>query len=259
MAVGTGRLLGADEPAPVAVEREGGASPILVCCDHAGRRIPVHLGRLGLAETEFDRHIAWDIGALGVARLVSRALDATLVRQRYSRLVVDCNRPPGVAGAIPVVSERTDIPGNIGLGESEREARFAEFFQPYHDRLAAVLDDRERQGRRSVLVAMHSFTPAYLGVARPWHVGTLYGRDDRLARALYREFVREDGLVVGDNEPYAVSDETDWTLPVHGERRGIIHVGIEVRQDLIADEAGQARWAAILARTLPAALSSLDG
>jgi predicted N-formylglutamate amidohydrolase len=115
------------------------------------------------------------------------------------------------------------------------------------------------KGRHSVLVAMHSFTPVYLGVARPWHVGTLYGRDGRLARALYRELVREDGLVVGDNEPYAVSDETDWTLPVHGEKRGIVHIGIEVRQDLIADAAGQARWAAILARTLPAALSSLDG
>jgi predicted N-formylglutamate amidohydrolase len=146
MAVGTGWLLGADEPAPVAVEREGGTSAIVISCDHAGRRIPIHLGRLGLAEPEFDRHIAWDIGALGVARVLSATLDATLVRQRYSRLVVDCNRPPGVPGAIPAISERTDIPGNRGLGESEREARFAEIFRPYHDRLTALLDERDRQG-----------------------------------------------------------------------------------------------------------------
>lgn len=250
-------ILDDDEPDPVALERPEGHSPILVACDHAGRHVPRRLGRLGLPEGEFDRHIAWDIGAAGIARGLSERLDATLVAQRYSRLVIDCNRPPDVANSVPVVSEATPVPGNVDLPPEAREARAAEVFWPYHARIAAEIDRRAAGGRSTVLVAMHSFTPVYLGTARPWHVGTLYGRDARLARALHPLLVAETGLVVGDNEPYAVTDDTDYTIPVHGEARGLVHVGIEIRQDLVADGKGEAEWAERLARLLPAALGEL--
>ncbi|WP_375461700.1 N-formylglutamate amidohydrolase [uncultured Enterovirga sp.] len=251
-------LLGPDEPSPVALHRPDGRSPILLACDHAGRRVPRRLGQLGLAESEFDRHIAWDIGVAAVSRRMSEALDATLVEQLYSRLVIDCNRPPMVPNSIPVLSEATPIPGNLDLPESDREARRREIFQPYHDAIDDTLEGRKRGGRETVLVAMHSFTPTYLGESRPWHIGTLYGRDARLARSLRDLLSGEAGLVVGDNEPYSVSDETDYTIPVHGERRGIVHVGIEIRQDLIGGEDGQAEWAERLVRLLPRALDGVE-
>jgi predicted N-formylglutamate amidohydrolase len=245
------RLLGEDEPEPVAVERPDGSSPLFLTCDHAGRRVPRRLGRLGLPDEAFERHIAWDIGALAVSLRLSEAVDATLVRQRYSRLVVDCNRPEGVASAIPTISEATEIPGNAGLSEADRALRSSEILAPYHDRITALLDARRDEGRPTYLVAMHSFTPSYHGVARPWHIGTLYGRDPRLARILRDLLIQEPGLVVGDNQPYNVSDFTDYTLPVHGEQRNLPHVGIEIRQDLITEASGQAVWAERLSRLLP--------
>lgn len=250
------RLLSPDEPDPVTVRHRTGASRIVLTCDHAGRRVPATLGRLGLAEPEFDRHIAWDIGAGAVARLLSEALDAPLVEQAYSRLVIDCNRPPEAGSSVPLVSEATPIPGNGNLSDADRSRRVAEVFRPYHDAIGALLDERHGSGTETVLVAIHSFTPIYLGEARPWHIGTLYGRDGRLAGALGPLLRQEAGLVVGDNEPYAVSDATDYTLPVHGERRGLVHVGIEIRQDLVADAAGQQEWAERLAHLLPRAVEA---
>lgn len=252
---GRGPLLAPDEKPPVFVHRSEGASPFLLSCDHAGRLLPRSLGRLGLPDHELDRHIAYDIGALEVSRRLADALDAVLIGQLYSRLVIDCNRPPGVDSSVPTISESTAIPGNAGLTEADRRARTDEIFRPYHDRLAAEIDQRLSEGRRTVLVAMHSFTPSYKGVARPWHIGTLYGRDGRLAAALRDALIRETDLVVGDNEPYSVSDDTDYAIPVHGERRGILHVGIEIRQDLITERAGQTKWGAILSRCLPDALA----
>jgi predicted N-formylglutamate amidohydrolase len=248
------RLLAEDEPSPVAVDRPGGTSPLLLACDHAERRIPRRLGQLGLGEPDLGRHIAWDIGIEAVSRQVGEALDATLIRQAYSRLVIDCNRPLDAVSSIPTISEATEIPGNLRLGPAERQARIDEIFAPYHAALAAALD--ARAGRPTLLVAMHSFTPVYLGESRPWHIGTLYGRDRRLALILYDLLRREPGLVVGDNQPYRVSDRTDYTIPVHGERRRLPHVGIEIRQDLIADPAGQTEWAECLTRLLPLAAAA---
>ena len=249
-------LLAADEPAPVTVYNENGRPPFLIVADHAGNSVPRAL-RLGVPEAERARHIAWDIGVAAACRLVADALGATLVQQNYSRLVIDCNRTPGSESSILEISEGTPIPGNIGLSASQKAARTRDIFQPYHDRIVTELNRTRQTGRPTALIAMHSFTPLFEGVARPWHVGVLYNRDPRLAHRLIALLQGENGLVVGDNAPYSVTDATDYTIPVHGERRGLHHVAIEVRQDLIADENGQRAWGRLLARVLAQAYQQL--
>jgi predicted N-formylglutamate amidohydrolase len=250
-------LLDPDEPDPVTFANEVGVSPFFLTCDHAGRRIPRRLAGLGLPEAETLRHIAWDIGIGAVGERLSQLLDAAVIRQTYSRLVIDCNRDPAVASSIPEVSETTAIPGNRDLTPADRAIRIAAIFRPYHDRIAAALDARRMAGRETALVALHSFTPVFKGEARRWHAAVLFNRDPRLAHLLARLLRAEGGLTIGENEPYAVSDLTDYTVPVHAERRGLPHVEIEVRQDLIADAAGQQQWAQRLARLLPAAYAQL--
>ena len=250
-------LLAAEEPSPVRVLREAGGSELFLTADHAGRAIPRLLGRLGLPESEMVRHIAWDIGIAGVTERLSALLDATAVMQRYSRLVIDCNRDPAVPSSIPELSEATAIPGNIGLSEEQRAARRQAIFEPYHAQIDALLDARQAAGRRTVYVAMHSFTPVFKGESRAMQVGVLYNRDARLAEVMLDLLRAEGDLTVGDNAPYAVSDVTDYGVPVHAERRGLAHVEIEIRQDLIADEAGQTAWAARFERMLRAAVERL--
>ena len=248
-------LLDDDEPPPVQTVRESGASPFFLACDHAGNRAPRRLGDLGVPQDEWQRHIAWDIGAAGVTRFLAERLDAFAVLQTYSRLVIDCNRPPDVPSSIPELSEYTPIPGNRALTAADRAMRVNEIFRPYHDRIRTELD--RRRGVPTALVTVHSFTPVFKGMARPWHMGLLYNRDNRLAKALGDVLAREDGLVVGDNEPYSVSDATDYTIPVHGEQRGLPHIEIEIRQDLIADEAGQRIWADRTAAALSASWQAI--
>jgi predicted N-formylglutamate amidohydrolase len=250
-------LLAADEPAPVTVYNENGASPFLIVADHAGNAMARALGRLGVSETECERHVAWDIGIAAVSRLMADALDATLVQQNYSRLIIDCNRTPGSQTSIPKISELTPIPGNMNLSDNCKAARVREIFRPYHDLIETELDRRRQAGRPTALIAMHSFTPVFMGVVRPWHAGVLYNRDPRFAHLLMALLKREEGLIVGDNEPYSVTDESDYTIPVHGEGRGLHHVAIEVRQDLIADHKGQSVWGRLLARLLPQAYQDL--
>jgi predicted N-formylglutamate amidohydrolase len=254
----TETLLAPDEPNPVTLLNDTGKSIFFLACDHAGRRTPRRLGTLGLPEEERARHIGWDIGIAGVGHALSDHLDAALILQNYSRLVIDCNRDPGVPSSIPEISETTEIPGNRNLTAGDRQARVDEIFRPYHDAIAAALDGREAAARKTVLVALHSFTPVFRGVSRPMHAAVLYNRHPALAMALHARLLAEGDLVVGDNEPYAVSDLTDYTVPVHGERRGLLHVEIEIRQDLITEEAGQLAWAKRLARLLPAALDDIQ-
>jgi predicted N-formylglutamate amidohydrolase len=252
-------LLGADEPPPVREFGRRGRSNFVIVVDHASRRIPRRLGNLGLPDDELQRHIAWDIGVLGVARRMSQALDAPLVAQNYSRLVIDCNRDPKVATSIPVVGESREIPGNVGLSTEEISARRTEIFDPYHDHIRALLDERQAAGRASILVAQHSMTDVFKGVRRPMHAAILYNRDRRFAGPVLDALRREPGLEVADNQPYFVSDETDYTIPRHGEARGLPHVEIEIRQDLITDEAGQEEWAGRICRALQAAEAAYLG
>jgi predicted N-formylglutamate amidohydrolase len=247
-------LLSPDEDAPFEVERVDGRSPFFIICDHAGRRIPWSLGSLGLPEEQLVRHIAWDAGAGAVARRLGAALDAYTICQRYSRLVIDCNRWLDAPDSIVRRSERTVIPGNQRVSADAARERAEEIFQPYHEEIQRALDERAAEGRATVLVAMHSFTPVFLDQARSWHVGVLYNRDARLAKPLLRALREEGDLVVGDNEPYAAGDLTDYSIVHHGEGRGLVHVELEIRQDLIADAAGQEAWAERLARLLPTAI-----
>jgi predicted N-formylglutamate amidohydrolase len=247
-------LLAADEPPPVLEERAQGRSSFVIVVDHAGARIPRALGQLGLPASELQRHIAWDIGALGLARAMSEALDAPLIAQNYSRLVIDSNRNPAVPTSIPEISEYVAVPGNLGCTAAEREARRAEIFEPYHARIRRLLDERRAAGRPTILVAQHSMTDVYKGVARAMHGAVLYNRDRRFAGLVLDRLRSEPGLIFADNEPYFVSDETDYTIPTHGEARGLPHVEIEIRQDLVREEAGQAAWA----KRLVAALRSAE-
>jgi predicted N-formylglutamate amidohydrolase len=250
-------LLGLDEPAAFEVTSHEARSPFLITCDHAGRRVPRALGTLGLPESELERHIAWDIGAPGVARLLAAELGAFLILQTYSRLVIDCNRPLGARDSITAISEDTVIPGNVDVRREDAERRVRSIFTPYHERIRQELERRARADEPTVFLAMHSFTPAFKGVSRPWQVAVLYNRDPRLARALLLLLRQDANLEVGDNEPYAVSDATDYGIVEYGERRGIPHVEIEIRQDLIGDGAGQLAWARRFAELIPEAVQSL--
>lgn len=249
-------LLGPLDPPPFRVREGSARSPYLLVADHAGRALPLALGDLGLTSAELETHIAWDIGIQGVSERLAEALEAFLILQSYSRLVVDCNRPLESPTSIVTISENTEVPGNRELSHEAREARVAAVFRPYHERIVAELERRERAAQPTILLSMHSFTPRFMGVARQWHCGVLYQRDARLAKCLLPLLERE-GLVVGDNQPYAVSDLGDYAVPRYGEARGLVHVEIEIRQDLIADEAGQAEWAERLSRTIPEAVSRL--
>ncbi|HEY0333841.1 MAG TPA: N-formylglutamate amidohydrolase [Stenotrophomonas sp.] len=243
-----GRLLSADEPTSFQVQNATGQSPWLLIADHAGQRVPKALHGLGLPPGEIDRHIGWDIGIAGVTRRLADALDAVAITQVYSRLVIDCNRPLASPTLIAERSDGTDIPANRALSAAQRQCRVDEIFAPYHGRIEAELDQRLARSHPTLLVAMHSFTPAMGGVARPWHAGVLYHRDTRLAHALLQALRAEGDLEVGDNQPYSVSETSDYAVPIHGEGRGLLHVELEIRQDLIADEAGQQLWALRLAR-----------
>ncbi|MGC2032004.1 MAG: N-formylglutamate amidohydrolase [Steroidobacteraceae bacterium] len=250
-------LLAPDEPPPFIEVGRQGRSNFVIVVDHASPRIPRRLQNLGLPASELQRHIAWDIGALGVARQTAAALDAVLVAQNYSRLVIDCNRDPAVASSIPRVSEASEIPGNATLSEADIAARRVEIFDPYHNRLRVLLDERAAAGRTTILVAQHTMTNFYHGVHREMHAAVLYNRDRRFAGLVLERLRREKELLIADNEPYFVSDATDYTIPRHGEARGLPHVEIEIRQDLVGDAAGQTEWAHRITRALEDAEGAL--
>ena len=237
-----------------------GTSPFVLVCDHASNRIPEEYDDLGLSAIDRLRHIAWDPGALAVSLKLVELLDAPQVQSTVSRLAIDCNRGLDAPGLIPAVSEVTEIPGNRGLGDNERARRIAEFHDPFHAAIEALLDRRAAAGRETSLVAMHSFTPVFNEVARPWPIGLIHGVDVTYTRLLLDALEAEDpDLDVGWNEPYAALSGVTYTLEHHGDGRGLASTMIEVRHDEILEPDGVARWAALLARCLEAARLSGRG
>jgi predicted N-formylglutamate amidohydrolase len=226
---------------PVAIENVGGAGRFVIACDHASNRLPAELGTLGLSAESLDAHIAWDPGALGVSRALSRRLDAPLIHPTVSRLVIDCNRPLDAPDLIPATSETTAIPGNADLTDAERRRRIAAVHEPYHRALEVLIEERLAAGLQTALVAIHSFTPIFHGAGRPWEVGVVFDRDRRLADPMI-DALKAKGLYVGVNEPYGPTDRVYTTMHWHGEARGLACVMIEIRNDLIRDESEQAEW-----------------
>jgi predicted N-formylglutamate amidohydrolase len=243
-------LLGPHEASPVELVNEGASAPVILVCDHASARIPGALGTLGLDEGELARHIAIDIGAAALTQRLAGAFGAAGILAAYSRLVIDCNRHPEDHTSIREISEGVIIPGNRRLSEADRQTRIREIFDPYHAAVAARVAAVEARGGVPLVVAVHSFTPRFRDVARPWHVGILSSRDRRVADRMIAGLSREPSLVIGDNEPYSGLHFAGYTMDTHATRRGLPSVMIEVRQDMVADAAGVARWADILEHAL---------
>lgn len=245
-------LLGRTDAPPVRVINPEAPSSFLLIGDHAGNAVPHRLGNLGVSDAERDRHIGWDIGIGSLGEMLAERMDATFIRQTYSRLVIDCNRSAAQPDAIAEISDGTPVPGNVGLSDADRAARFAEIHEPYQAAIGGELARRDAAGPQTTLVALHSFTPSMRGHDRPWHIGILHDRGDtRFAHALLAGLRAETDLVVGDNEPYRM-DQIDYTIPRHAYPARP-YAEIEIRQDLLATPEGCMRWADLLARLLPAA------
>lgn len=244
------------DPAAAETVNPDGQSPYVLLCEHASNHIPARYQGLGLDAAELERHIAWDIGVAPIARALSKALDAPLVLSGYSRLLIDCNRPVGVPTSIPEISESTRIPGNTGLSAEERQLRADSFYWPFQQAVAHILDRRQAARMRSIVFGVHSFTPVFKGFQRPWHAGILFRKSKAYGEALVTA-LQEPGLSIVANEPYRIDNESDQTVPVHGEARGLDAVLIEIRQDLIGDRSGQAEWASRLAPALQASADAL--
>lgn len=224
---------------PVAVENSEGRSAVLIVCEHASLRLPERLGTLGLSDEALTSHIAWDPGALAVSQLMSRNLDATLIYQRFSRLVYDCNRPPESPEAIRDTSEIYRIPGNENLSEAERSVRAEALYFPFQNRVRDEIAARAKRGQQTVLVTMHSFTPVYFGQQRAVEIGILHDEDSRLADRLLVQAESTSLYRVERNEPYGPADGVTHTLALHALPNGLENVMIEVRNDLIQGEVGQ--------------------
>ena len=226
-----------------------GHGRLILLCDHASNRLPGEYGALGLEPAQFERHIAYDIGAAALTRGLAARLGATAVLSCFSRLLIDPNRGMDDPTLIMRISDGAAVPGNREVDETERARRISRFHRPYHEAIAGVVAKVRAEGHVPFLVSIHSFTPVWRGWPRPWHVGILWDRDEQVARAMIRGFLAQGDLVVGDNEPYHGALEGD-TLNTHGTKAGLPHALIEVRQDLIAAKTGVDEWVERVAKVV---------
>ena len=243
-------LLTAGDPPAVEHVNAAGKAPVLVSCDHASNAVPRSLAKLGLSDASLGLHIGWDIGAAGITRLIAHRLDAPAILAGYSRLVIDCNRNLEDPTSMPAVSDGVTVPGNQTLSPAARRERIETLFKPYHRAVEASLDGFAGRNVHPAVLSIHSFTPLMNGVERPWHIGVLWDKDPRIPVKLLAALRREAGLVVGDNEPYSAREPAGYTVRTHAVARGLPHVAVEIRQDLIADTAGEREWAERLVRAL---------
>ncbi len=252
-------LIGPEDPPPVELLNADGDQRILLVCDHANRAFPAAMNKLGLDAMALDRHIAWDIGAADVTRLLAARFEAPALLAGYSRLIVDYNRKLDDPTAFPEVSDGIVVPGNQGLSEDEKIKRVISFYEPYHEAIAQRIDEAEQSDIFPAIISVHSFTPMFAGRARHWKIGILWDKDPRIPvpfiRAM-RERLGDD--CIGDNEPYSGRDPHDFTVDNHAESRGLPNVSIEIRQDLIDSEEGVLEWAGYLGDALAPILADPD-
>jgi predicted N-formylglutamate amidohydrolase len=246
----------ADWPDAVETVNPSGSSEIVLICEHASNHMPAEYRGLGVPPADLQTHIAWDVGAADVTRGLAGVLDAPAFLGTYSRLLIDLNRPFESPASIPAQSEATDIPGNLSLGEAEIERRRRTMFTPFHDQVASYLDRRRAAGRPTWIVTIHSFTPVFLGVARPWHAGILFDQSRDFAETVIEGLARGSGLNVAANQPYTVDREGDYAIPVHGTDRDLPAILVEIRNDLIADVYGIAEWVGRLGPVLRSSYAS---
>lgn len=251
-------LLSPEDPPPYSIVNADGTAPVLFVSDHGGRAFPRRLNQLGLDDWVLEQHVAWDIGSGDVARRVAEIFDATLVAANYSRLVVDTNRYPDDPTLCTAKGDGIAIPGNIDLSEAERCERMEEIYLPYHSAVAEQLDRIRQRDVVPAVIAIHSCTPVFNNVVRPWHFGVLWDTDPRIAVPLLKGLDALEGVCVGDNEPYSGRDPHDYTMDHHGEAALIPHVSIEVRQDLIESKQGATEYADMLASVLKPILADAN-
>jgi predicted N-formylglutamate amidohydrolase len=252
-------LIGPGDPPPYSIYNDKGKAPVLLVADHASRYFPAAMNQLGLADWVLEKHVAWDIGSDLLACALADLLDAPAILAGFSRLIIDPNRQLHDATSIPLISDGISIPGNQDLDQQQRALRVASFFQPYHDAITARLDRFKAEGITPALLSVHTCTPVFNQVVRPWHVGVMWDKDSRIPVRTIANLNREAGVCVGDNEPYAGNHPHDYTIDFHAESNGLPHAGFEVRQDLVNTPEGAQNWANVLARALaePLADSSI--
>ncbi len=241
-----------------AIDNAKGKSNFVILADHASNHIPIEYKMLGLTEAERKMHIAWDLGTLPVAKLLSQKFDAPLIHSKISRLVVDCNRALYREDLIPQLSENTSIEGNKNLDDNQRKHRIDNYHQPYHNAITSILDDREQMGINSIIVSIHSFTPSYMGVPRPWPIGFIPDQKQQFTKELFDNLKSKyPQKNIGWNEPYAAEQGVHYTMDMHCDKRGLHGAMIEIRNDELSDEIGINKWADILAHSMQESLKNI--
>jgi len=215
------------------VYRATSLSKIIILCDHASNYIPKKYNNLGLKRSDVNKHIGWDIGALKVAKKISKNINCSLIHSSFSRLLIDCNRHLKSSGAFIKKSEDIVIPGNKNVSKKEKLLRAKKYYFPYHDQINKVIERKLKDKIVPILVSIHSFTPIYLGESRPWHIGLLQRKDQRLSSIFAKEIKKNKKIVLGINQPYKLDLAGDFTIPFFSESYGLPHVLIEIRQDLL--------------------------
>lgn len=240
-------LIGPGDSPPFMTYNDHGKASVLLVADHASPYFPAGMNQLGLADWVLEQHVSCDLGSGMLARFLADRLDAQAVLAGFSRLIIDPNRQLDDPSACPEVSDGIAIPGNIGLDSESKAQRVQSFFKPYHDAISARLGALEQRDLVPALISIHTCTPVFDRIVRPWHIGIMWDKDPRISRPLIEHFNQLDEICIGDNEPYSGRHPHDFTIDYHAEPAGLPHVGIEVRQDLVMDSDGARKWAGILA------------
>ena len=251
-------LIGPGDPPPFTTYNDHGEAHVLLVADHAKPYFPASMNQLGIADWVLERHVAWDIGSDKLTYYLADELDAPAILAGFSRLIVDPNRNLEDPTAFIEISDGIAIPGNLDLSEKQKTLRAQSFFLPYHSAIASRLSEFQDRGVVPALISVHTCTPEFDRVVRPWHIGIMWDKDPRIPVPLIEHFNQIEEICIGDNEPYSGRHPHDFTIDHHAEPAGLPHVGIEVRQDLVAEDDGARKWASILADGLRKILAKED-